>query len=261
MQEIGLQIYTVRDFTKTAEDLANTMKKIREIGYTHIQTAGAPSTVDEAIAYKAAADAAGLSICGTHFSWQLMQEDIETAIQIHKILGTTNMGIGGMPAPAKESKEELFVFIEAANRIAERLDKEGMKFNYHNHSFEFKKHDKKTVMDLLIENFDPRITFVLDVYWLQHGGCDIRKMMERLDGRVDILHLKDMGACGGEKGNAPYITEIGSGNINFEDIIPLGEKIGVKYFVVEQDLHFATGNSLDSIRMSYGYLNENFMSK
>ena len=33
MQEIGLQIYTVRDFTKTAEDLANTMKKIREIGF------------------------------------------------------------------------------------------------------------------------------------------------------------------------------------------------------------------------------------
>ena len=261
MKEIGLQIYTVRDFTKTPEDLAEAMKKIRRIGYTHIQTAGAPSTIEEAKAYKAAADAAGLTICGTHFSWQLIQEDIETAIEIHKILGTTNMGIGGMPAPAKVSREALFVFIEAANRVAARLDEEGMKFNYHNHSFEFKKYDKKTVMDLLIENFDPRITFVLDVYWLQHGGCDIRKMMERLDGRVDILHLKDMGACGGENGNTPYITEIGNGNINFEDIIPLGEKIGVKYFVVEQDLHFATGNSMDSIQVSYDYLCDNFMSK
>ena len=261
MKEIGLQIYTVRDFTKTPEELAETMKRIREIGYTHIQTAGAPSTIEEAKAYRAAADAAGLTICGTHFSWQLIQEDIETAIEIHKILGTTNMGIGGMPAAAKESREALFVFIEAANRVAARLAEEGMKFNYHNHSFEFKKYDKKTVMDLLIENFDPRITFVLDVYWLQHGGCDIRKMMERLDCRVDILHLKDMGACGGENGNTPYITEIGNGNINFEDIIPLGEKIGVKYFVVEQDLHFATGNSMDSIQVNYDYLCDNFMSK
>jgi sugar phosphate isomerase/epimerase len=82
-------------------------------------------------------------------------------------------------------------------------------------------------------------------------------MLERLSGRVDILHLKDMGACGAN--NAPYITEIGNGNINFEDIIPLGEKIGVKDFVVEQDMNFATGNSFDSIATSYNYIKERFM--
>ena len=114
-------------------------------------------------------------------------------------------------------------------------------------------------MDILIEELDPRVSFVLDVYWLQHGGCDIRRMMERLRGRVDILHLKDMGACGGEKGNIPYITELGNGNINFEDIIPLGKEIGVKHFVVEQDLNFTTGNSLESIKTSYDYLKTNFM--
>lgn len=259
MKEIGLQIYTVRDFTKTSEMLADTMKKIREIGYTSIQTAGAPGTVKEARAYKAAADAAGLSICGTHYSWQLMQQNIDEAIEVHKILDTTNMGIGGMPAAARESKEGLMAFINTANGIAERLSAEGMKFTYHNHSFEFKKHDGKTVMDILIERLDPRITFVLDVYWLQHGGCDIRRMMERLRGRVDILHLKDMGACGGEKGNVPYITEIGNGNINFEDIIPLGDEIGVKHFVVEQDLCFTTGNAMESIQASYDYLKKNFL--
>ena len=260
MKEVGLQIYTVRDFTKTPEALAETMKKIREIGYTSIQTAGSPKTVEEAKAYKAAADAAGLSICGTHISWQLICEDIDTVIEIHKILDTTNVGVGAMPVESRGSKEDLIAFIETANKVAERLAKEGMKFTYHNHSFEFKKYDGITMMDSLIEGFDPRITFVLDVYWLQHGGCDIRKMMERLAGRVDILHLKDMAACGGEKGNVPYITEIGNGNINFEDIIPLGDKIGVKHFVVEQDLNFSTGNSMESIKTSYEYLKANFMN-
>lgn len=260
MKELGLQIYTVRDFTKTPEEMAETMKKIRDIGYTSIQTAGAPTTIDEAKQYKAAADAAGLSICGTHFSWPLLQEDIETAIEIHKILDTTNVGIGMMPAPSRTSKEELLAFIAAANKVAARLADEGMTFNYHNHSFEFKKYDGKTMMDIMIEELDPRVTFILDVYWLQHGGCDIRKMMERLAGRVDILHLKDMGACGGEKGNMPYITEIGNGNINFEDIIPLGEAIGVKHFIVEQDLHFSTGNALESIQTCYDYLKANFMN-
>lgn len=82
-------------------------------------------------------------------------------------------------------------------------------------------------------------------------------MMEHLVGRIDILHLKDMGAFG--ENNAPYITEIGNGNINVEDIIPLGEKIGVKAFVVEQDVHFATGNAFDSIVSSYKHLKENVM--
>jgi sugar phosphate isomerase/epimerase len=99
---------------------------------------------------------------------------------------------------------------------------------------------------------------VLDTYWVQHGGYDVRKMLERLRGRVDILHLKDMGAFG--ENNAPYITEIGNGNINFEDIIPLAEEIGVKDFVVEQDCNFTTGNAFDSIVTSFNYLKENFMN-
>lgn len=260
MKEIGLQIYTVRKYTETMEATAEAMKRIREIGYSSIQTAGAPYSIEEAKQYKEAADAAGLSICGTHFDWKILSTDIDTAIEIHKILGVTNVGIGGMPVAARETKETLMDFIGTANRVAKDLASEGMKLGYHNHSFEFKRFDGKTMMDTLIEELDPSITFILDVYWLQHGGCDIRKMMERLAGRVDILHLKDMGACGGEKGNIPYITEIGAGNINFEDIIPLGEKIGVKHFVVEQDVNFATGDSMESIKTAYDYLKKNFIN-
>ena len=260
MEKLGLQMYSVRDFTKTPEETADAMKQIRAIGYTSIQTAGAPATVEEAEWYKAAADAVGLAICGAHHGWKLLQEDIETVIAIHRILGTENVGLGIMPLEARGSEEALMDFICAANKIVDRLAKAGLKFNYHNHSFEFKKYGDKTMMDILIEKLDPRATFVLDTYWVQHGGYDIRKMMDRLEGRIDILHLKDMGACGGEKGNLPYITEIGSGNINFDDIIPLGERIGVGHFVVEQDLNFATGNAMESVRASYDYLKSKFMN-
>ena len=81
-------------------------------------------------------------------------------------------------------------------------------------------------------------------------------MMECLTGRSDNLHLKDMGAMGN---NASYITEIGTGNINFEDIIPLGEKIGVKDFLMKQDTNFITDNAFDSIIASYNDLKAHFM--
>lgn len=40
MKEVGLQIYTVRDKMETPDTYLAAMKQIREIGYTHFQTAG-----------------------------------------------------------------------------------------------------------------------------------------------------------------------------------------------------------------------------
>ena len=259
MDKVGLQIYTVRAFTGTPEGLRESFLNIRKAGYTTIQTAGQITDIESAKYYKECADNAEVGICGTHFDWNLIQTNLDESMKIHDIIGTKNMGIGGMPVEARESKETLLEFIDKVNEIATEIEKYGFKFTYHNHSFEFKKFDGKTMMDYLIEGFyKDNISFVLDTYWVQHGGYDVRKMMERLAGRVDILNLKDMGACGAN--NAPYITEIGNGNINFEDIIPLGEKIGVKDFIVEQDFNFETGNAFDSITTSYNYLKEHFMN-
>ena len=259
MKEIGLQIYTVRDAMETPETYLETMKKVREIGYTHFQTAGKVTTVEEAEFYKKCADEAGLRICGTHFDWKIITEDFDRALKIHEILGTTNMGIGSMPGgTARTTKEGLMQFIDTANEVGNKLSKYGMKFTYHNHHFEFAKIEGKTLMDYMIEGFDPAtVSFVLDTHWVQYGGYDVKKMIERLAGRVDILHLKDMGVSLGDW--KTDITEIGNGNINFADIIPLAEKTGVKDFVVEQDRNFATENSMESIATSYRYIKENLM--
>ena len=258
MKEIGLQIYTVRDHMETPDTYLEAMKKVSDIGYTHIQTAGKTATIEEAEFYKKCANEAGLDICGTHFSWQIINEDFDTAVKIHEILGTTNMGIGSMPGGAtRTNKDDLLKFIDTANNVAEKLSKYGMKFTYHNHHFEFAKIEGKTIMDYLIEGFDSKnVSFVLDTYWVQYGGYDVRKMIERLAGRVDILHLKDMGVSADAKVD---ITEIGNGNIDFATIVDLAEKTGVKKFVVEQDRNFATGNAMESIETSYKYIKANIM--
>ena len=105
------------------------------------------------------------------------------------------------------------------------------------------------IMDMLMEGLDPQKTsFVLDTYWIQHGGGDIRYWLEKLAGRVDILHLKDMASTG----DGPFITEIGNGNIWWEGVIETAIKTGVKYFVVEQDT--CPGDPFDSVRKSAEYL-------
>ncbi len=266
MKHFGLQIYSVRDQFTNEEDTRNAFLELKKMGYSYVQTAGTYDyiTPEKFVQY---AKEAGLEICGTHYNWDRIRSDIEGTIAYHRTLGTTNIGIGSMPSEARDTIEGLDEFINEFNRLAREYHKHGFKLTYHNHSFEFAKlPDGKTLFDHLVEKFDPECTsFVLDVHWVQNGGADVRATIERLRGRIDILHLKDMAYSRQELANgksiaAPVIIEIGAGNMNFKDIIPLAEECGVQYFVVEDD-RCIPGESLATNKRSADYLLNNFVNK
>lgn len=265
MKEFGLQLYSVRDHMTDEAGIKETFLKLAEMGYTTGQTAG---TYDFIAPEKFAeyAKEAGIKICGTHYNWDRIRNDVEGTVAYHKALGTTNVGIGGMPFDARANVEKLNAFIDEFNACAAKYAEYGMKLTYHNHSFEFKKlEDGRTLFDHLVEKFDKEnVSFVLDTYWLQHGGKDIREMIELLAGRVDILHIKDMEACrdvriGETTVSVPYITEIGSGNLNFKSIIATAEACGVKCFVVEDDRAVDVG-SFDAVKRSADYIKANLLA-
>ena len=77
-----------------------------------------------------------------------------------------------------------------------------------------------------------------------------RTWLEKLAGRVDILHLKDMAVKPGT--NESYITEIGQGNLYWEGILKTAEATGVQKYVVEQDT--CPGDPFDSLKLSADYL-------
>ena len=248
MKELGLQLFTIRDFMKTEEDIRESFRKMRQYGYTQAQTAGCSIPYYD---FARIANEEGIQIIGTHESFRKMLSDFEQVLENHKLLGTTNMGIGGRNF---NSLDEVKDFIEKANMIGEKVAKNGMKFTYHNHSHEFFKWENgKTTMDMLVEGLNPNTTsFVLDTYWVQHGGGDVRYWIEKLAGRIDIIHLKDMKRI--LKGDsAQQITEIGNGNMNWDLIIESAKKAGVKYYVVEQDDSY-TINCFQSIKQSAEYL-------
>lgn len=105
-------------------------------------------------------------------------------------------------------------------------------------------------MELFIEGFDSEtVDFMPDTYWIQNGGADIRHIIEKLRGRVKIIHLKDMKRTPGGQ----TFAEIGYGNLYFEGIIETALDCGIKQFVVEQDE--CDGNPIDSLKKSIEYLN------
>ena len=104
IKKFGLQLFSVRDNFKTEEEARATFKKLNEYGYTEAQTAGCYGFAYDK--FREMANDAGIEIVGTHDNFDMMKKDIEGAIENHKKLGTTNMGIGGFrPTCAKDVEE------------------------------------------------------------------------------------------------------------------------------------------------------------
>ena len=248
--KLGVQLYTIYNKMQNEDDIKESFEKLVKLGYTEAQTAGCAIPYAD---FGRLAKEAGIKIVGTHDSWEMMLNDIDKVMENHNALGTTNVGIGGISGEYCESADGMKRFCELANGVAEKLGKNGFKFTYHNHSKEFVRFGDKTLMDILYEELDPHnASFVLDTYWVQHGGGDVRAWIEKLAGRIDILHLKDMAIKNMQDG--PYITEIGHGNMSWAGIIDTAEKAGVKHFVVEQDI--CPGDPFDSLEYSAKYLKQ-----
>ena len=252
--KLGVQLYTIRDFMQDPEFADLAFKKLAELGYTEAHTAG---NAFDAKLFGELLAKHGISIIGTHYSFDKMCNDPEETMEIHRMWGTTNIGIGGMPGDARKNLDDLKKFIYDFNKAAEVFAKHGFRTTYHNHNFEFVRIDGyKTIMDLLYEGFDPATTsFVLDTCWVAAGGGDVIDWMEKLEGRLDILHLKDMYLKQDKETRhfLPTITEVGNGSVAWDRVMKTAEKIGVKHYVVEQDTNWQ-GSPFDSLKMSADFL-------
>ena len=250
---LGLQLYTVRDLFKGDDFVDLTFKKLHEMGIKELHTAGMPFSYELLGKLCKKYD---MKVIGSHYDYNAILNNPEETKKIHDFWGTKNIGIGAMPGSARENKDKLLDFIKEFNAAAKEYAKDGYKLTYHNHNFEFARVDgTRTIMDYLYEGLDPDTTsFVLDTCWVAAGGGDVRHWMEKLAGRIDILHLKDM-MLKNEGGKfLATMTEVGNGTLYWEGIIKTAEEIGVSHYIIEQDTNFAGGNPLISLEQSVNFL-------
>lgn len=246
-KRIGVQYYTLREFTKTIEDFEETCKKVRSMGYQLVQISGTPLGAAE---MKEVLDRWGLEVVTTHRSFDDFQKNLEEIMEYNRVLGCQLCGVGSMPGWAKESGENLNRFIEEANRMAARLRKEGLYFGYHNHAFEFARLGGRRIMDRLIQETNPEeFYFIADTYWLQAAGMDPAVFLKGLGSRAMAVHFKDLKA---NLDNTSEMAEIGEGNLDWDEIISVCQEAGVKWALVEQDT--CRRDPFESLKMSYDYL-------
>jgi len=226
--QIAAQLYTVRDFTKTPEDIKKTLKKVREIGYEAVQLSalGPMDTQELASACKDL----GLAVAATHTGFDQIRDNMDEVVKEHETLGCSYVAIGGLPQEYRHA-DGWMAFAKEATGVAQRLQERGLTFAYHNHSFELERFGERTGLDILYGESGPEFTAEIDTYWIQHGGGDPAAWISRVCGRSFLVHFKDMTM----KGNQQIMAEVGEGNLNWPSILNACKDAGVIWYIVEQD--------------------------
>lgn len=240
-KEIGLQLYSVRGLMAPGAKYENNMSALLDtlgkMGYTHFEAASYDA--DNGTFYgmkpeefKQAAESAGVTITSSHTGRTMNNDELKSgdtadvlawwdkAIADHKAAGISYIVIPGMwpPSTLADLQKQCDLF----NEIGRRCSEQGVKFGYHNHSFEFNKIEDVPMLDYMIEHTDPEnVLFEMDVYWAVMGEASPVDYFNKYPGRFKLLHIKDR-------------REIGqSGMVGFDAIFNNADKAGLETFYVE----------------------------
>ena len=232
--EIAAQLYTIRDFTQTPEDIRKSLKKIAEMGYKSVQVSGfGPIDINLLKEYL---NENGLTVCATHVPFSRLINDTDKLIEEHKILDCKYIGLGAMNGEYRKDKASYDEFISLIKPVAEKIKAAGLKFLYHNHRFEFQRIDGDTTgIEYLAQNIPAdTMGFLVDFFWVQAGGGMPIEFIEKYADRLNVVHFKDMTVIN----DAIEMAEVGRGNMDYKSIYDACMKAGIEAAAVEQDTCF-----------------------
>ena len=249
---IGLQLYTVRD--KIQQDLKTTLEKLAKIGYNSVEAAGYNATDGTfyGMAPKAFVEllnGLGMPLTSSHTTFEL--DLAEKVIADAAGAGAKYIIYPYLSDQFRTNLDGWKATAEKFNKMGEIANKNGIRFGYHNHAFEFEKMEDQIPFDLLLTQTDPSlVTFEMDTYWVVRGGHQPVDYFKKYPGRFELLHIKDM-----VKTEDMFFAPVGSGRMDFASIFAEKKTAGMKYFYVEQD-SFKDLDPMESVEMSFNYLSQ-----
>jgi len=250
---LAVQVYTIRDFIKTENDFAASMRRVRAIGYTGVQLDLEHHPDLPAAAIKAICDDAGLTICISHFGYDLFEHALNSIIERQQIWQCTQTAVVAMPRRYHAQGADGYrQFAAEASAIGETLAAAGITLSYHNHSYEFVRFGAETGLEIIFAASDRNyLKAEIDTYWVQHGGGDPVSWIQRMAGRMPVVHYKDMAIL--PDGQQAF-AEVGQGNLNWTAIVDMTCVTEVPWIVVEQD--HCRRDPFESLTMSYQHLQQ-----
>jgi sugar phosphate isomerase/epimerase len=238
---IALQLYSVRE--AMAKDFAGTVRKVAEIGYPAVETAGLPgATAKEAAKLFRQL---GLAVSSIHMFPPPTGAKLDEAREMCADFGCRYIVSGYGPDDFKTPdlvKRTCNTFNEANAAITAS----GLKFAVHNHWWEYLKIGDRYIYQMMLEYLDPGVLFELDTYWVRTAGPDPVAIVKMLGSRAPLLHIKD-----GPADKDKPMTAVGDGILDFPAILKASAG-SAEWLIVEIDR--VAGDMMEAVARSYNYL-------
>jgi sugar phosphate isomerase/epimerase len=255
---IGLQLYTIRDAMD--KDLEGSLKKVADMGYKYLELAKYADGKFygmEPKEFKKVVSDLGMVILSSHTQVEAQGITLENAKKMTEDHAKLGVKYCVQPWVVEEARKTVASFQKMAadwNKVGEIMKSSGIQFGYHNHNFEFGKVEGKVpYFDIFLAELDKDlVTMELDLFWVTKAGQNPVEIFKKYPGRFQLFHMKDMFTKQDPFYTTTGVTDfapVGTGLINFKEILASKDIAGMKYMFVEQD-QSREGKPFDDIRTS-----------
>ncbi len=223
----ALQLYTVRE--PAGKDMLGTLALVADMGYQAVEFAGyggvglgrLRSTLDEL----------GLQAIASHVPLAHWTERADEVLEELAALGCSYAVAPSLPDGLRIDQQGAWDIATMLNGCGERCRASGLRFAYHNHAGEFAPAGNRSFWEVVAERTDPELVeFELDLYWTEYAGVDAADLLGRYEGRVPLVHVKDMAAGPGREDRP-----VGEGILPWGRLLDAAARAGATAYIVEQD--------------------------
>lgn len=260
--KIGAQLRTVRDYCLTREELFNTFRRIRDIGYDGVEIENVHKIADpEEIAEFL--NEIGLEVCCTRNKYGRTEFDLEGMIREAKLYKTPYMGIGTIGC------EDIFYNASGVQRYADFMtevtseaQKQGIIPTYDLRSQEYVRDGGGKLaylrssgtpfpVEVILAGTPEAFHMAPDSWHLVNASIPIPECLNFLKGRVDIFRFRDVKIA---LNDLTFYRahrdpcECGEGVLDFVSWLPSLADSGVKWITLGQE--FCTKDPFTCLEIS-----------
>ena len=249
-KNIGIQLYTFKDII--GKDPKGVIQKVASFGYKELETYGyADGKIFgmDFTEFCKHAKGLGMNVVSGHYGLDKIKGDTwKKAVEDAKKNGQKYMVLPYLEEKERKSIDNYKKICADMNAAGEVCNKNGIRFQYHNHAFEFDTVDGQIPFDVMLKELDPKkVGMEMDIFWVVAAGHDPVKYFTKHPGRFEQWHVKDM-----SKTDPTKNADIGTGTIDYKSIFTQAKLSGMKHWYVEYD-NYPVG-PLDSAEASAKFL-------
>ncbi|HEX6224749.1 MAG TPA: sugar phosphate isomerase/epimerase [Chryseolinea sp.] len=250
LKNIGLQLYTLRD--TITKDPKGVLQKVAGFGYKELETFGyAEGKIFgmDFTEFCKFSKGLGMDVTSGHYGLDKIKGDTwQKAVDDAKKNGQKYMVVPYIGENDRKTIDDYKKICADLNAAGEVCNKSGIRFQYHNHAFEFDTIDGQIPYDVMLQELDSKkVGMELDIYWIIKANQDPIKYFTKYPGRFEQWHVKDM-----DKNDPSKNANVGSGSIDYKSIFAKAKLSGMKHWYVEYDTF--PGDPIDSAGESAKYL-------